>query len=193
MNIIETIRNKQFWWGDVIYNLALTFILITVFAYVLFSYKIYLYNGQIDDVNKRISSYGTPEQKEYEKEIFAAKKKIDDFSSIIGDHKISSNILSFVQDHTISNVWFSNFDMSQTTDDLKLSVQAQNIDAVSKQILVFEQEDTYVKKVSLSGVSKSVDGGVSFSLDLLLEPKIFNNYTNLDSAVLSPQSVSPNK
>lgn len=147
-----------------------------IFCYFVFSLKVSLQEKKLDDLKAKIASYGTQEQKADEKQVLDYKKKIEDFSIILGNHKISSNVFRFIEDKTLSNVWFSNFDMSQSTNEIRLAGEAETMEVLSQQFRMFEESKEYVKQISVLNSQILPNGKASFILSIILYPSIFTSY-----------------
>ena len=116
--------------------------------------------------------YSLYQQRIDENSIIDYKKKIDDFSLIIKNHKVSSNVFNFIEENTMSNVWFSNFDMSQSTYEIKLSGEAENIETLSDQIQTFENNKDNVKNINVLNSRVDANGKIRFLLSISLNPEI---------------------
>src|SRR3989344_22634 len=185
------IKNRETWWVDAIFYMAGALLAIAIFCYCILAIKIYFQRQQIAAINEKISQYGTPQDKEREKNVLGYKKNIDDFLFILGKHALSSNILVFIENNTLPEVWFSNFNMSEAINELRLSGEAKDMEALSRQLLVFEQSRDYVKKVTVVN-SKTLAGTankVVFLVDISLNPAIFK-YT---PAQMAPTAQTPTK
>jgi hypothetical protein len=122
----------------------------------------YKISKQINDLNPQVN------------EILAFKTKLDQVNFLMERHIYWTNFFSFLEDNTLSNVYFSGFSgsvngsysLSATTDNLNA------IDAQIKRLLV----NKYIKNAAVdSGAVGSNNGKpvVSFSLSFILDPKIF--------------------
>lgn len=171
---------------DVVFYFASALLIAVVFSYLIFTLKIYLQKREIADADKNIAVYGTQEQKAYEKKILDYKRLIDDFTVIVGKHKISSNIFSFIEDNTVPSVWFSNFDMSDSTNEIRLLGEAENMLTLSQQVQVFEKDKEYIKNITVLNSQAGVGGKIGFILNLSLGSKIFT----YQSEPLIPNSVT---
>lgn len=134
--------------------------------------KVYLQNQAMSELDSKIAMYGGQERT-YETKVLDYKKKIDDYGAVINNHQISSNVFSFIEERTLSNVWFSSFNMSQTTDELKVSGEAENMEIFSRQIQVFERSQDYVKRIDVLDSQVEAPGKIKFILSLSLHPNIF--------------------
>jgi len=164
----------RFVWTDVIFYSFLAVLITIIASYLIFEYKSHLLRTKIKEVDAKIALYGTEEQKEYEKEVFDYKKQIDNFAAIMGNHKIASNVFVFIEQNTLPNVWFSAFNMSQVTGEIRLSGEAESMEALSRQGQLFEKNKEYVKGITVLNSQAQTTGRVKFILNISLDPKIFN-------------------
>lgn len=156
-----------------IFLLSLAYFIIVIFSYLIILLKMYIQENEIATLQKDASSYTTDQQKTYEDKFSQYKKKISDFSTLVNDHKVSSNVFSFLEEKTFPNVWFYDFSLLEDTSELSLSGEAKDADTFSKQIAVFEKS-SYVKSVNVLDSRPSDNGGILFTLKISLDPKIFD-------------------
>ena len=145
----------------------------TLFCYVLFFFKVYWQNQQVNIIDQKIAAYGTPQQKAHEKQVFDYKKKIDDFAGILVSHKISLKIFNFIEEKTLPNVWFSSFDVSQAANEIRLLGEAENMETLSRQISFFENSDN-VNTITVLNSQINNTGKIQFTLVVSLNPKLFS-------------------
>ncbi len=176
MNLaMVTYMRSRKWWISVVFYAVMAMLLMTVTCYGVFAFKAYVYDKKISELDDKIASYSTPEEKAAEKEVLDYKKKIDDFASVIASHKISSNIFGFIETATLPNVWFSSFTMSENDNEIRMVGEAENMEALSRQFNVLESNKEYVKDISVLNSQVSQSGRISFVLNVSLNPKIFSN------------------
>lgn len=147
---------------------------VLIFSYALFTLKIYLQSQEINNLDG-LMSVNVPKQKIDGMRALGYKKKIDDYSSIVNNHRISSNILTFIEENTLDNVWFSSFNMSQFSNEVKLSGEAENIETLGRQVMAFEKSQDHIRDVAVFQSRKDVSGRVQFTLNLYFNPKIFDS------------------
>ncbi len=174
-NAIANYMRSRKWWIAVVFYAVIAIFLVTLTCYAIFAFKAYVYNKKISELNDKIASYSTPDEKSAEQKVSDYKKKIDDFATIIGNHKISSNIFSFIETTTLPNVWFSSFTLSESDNEIRMVGEAENMEALSKQFNVFESSKDYVQNISVLNSQSSQSGRISFILNVSLNPKIFSN------------------
>ena len=169
---------------ELLLYLPLVLLVIALFCYGIFALKVYLLQQKISEVDKRIALYVTPEQKNYEKEVFDYKRQIDDFNTILTAHRTPTNVFNFVEDNTLPTIWFSSFDMAQSTDEIRLAGEAASMASLSQQVAIFEQNKEDIKSIGVLNSQISSQGKIAFILDLLVKPEIFD-YTRSASLTTS--------
>lgn len=172
-NLLYQLKNKESLWMDVVFYFVVTLLIVVVFSFGIFVLKIYLQNQKISEVDKMMALYGTREQKMAEKEVFDYKKKIDDFTAIIASRKISLNVLTFIEEKTLPNVWFSDFDMSGSINRIRLSGESENMETFGRQVQVFEKSHDYIKEIIVLDSQLDSTGKIKFAISFSLDPKIF--------------------
>ncbi len=170
------VKNRETWWIDAAFYVAAALLAVAIFCYCILAIKIYFQDQNIDVIRESIVQYGTAENKQQEKTVLEYKKKIDDFSLIFANHKLSSSILGFLEANTLSDVWFSNFDMAQDIDTLRLSGEANDAQVVSRQLAILEEKKDYVHKVTMLKAQSITGkaGKVVFLVDIALNPNMFS-------------------
>ena len=119
-DIIYQLRTKKFWWLDTILYFVLTILIATIIVYFIFDIKISFQEKKLQDLEADIATTGIPQQKELEKKVFEYQKKINDFVILLNSHKTPSNLFSFIEQFTLPNVWFADFNLDTNTPTLKL-------------------------------------------------------------------------
>ncbi len=181
------IEEKKSLMTEVAFYLSLILLSVIVFAWAFLNIKMTSQNQQIEELNKRMDAFNIKPYKDAEKEVLDYKKKLDDLGQILTTRKISSNVFSMIEGDTLPSVWFSGFSMSGSDNRITLTGEAETMEVFSRQVQVFEKNDSYIKTVTILGSQIQPTGKVSFSLQLILDPKIFNY-----SDVFLPTAVNTN-
>lgn len=171
-NIFSKLRDNKLWWVDVVFYFVISSLIATILCYLIFVMKINSQELSIEDYDKSLATVGTDEQKEMEKQIFEEQKRINDYAPLIKDHRIFSNILAFLEQNTLPNVWFSRFSLGGKDADITLSGEAESVEVFSRQISVFEGNE-YLTKITVLGSTLGDQNRTNFNLVLSLDPKIF--------------------
>jgi len=190
-SIIFKLRNKRFWWVDVIFYFSISLLIAAIFCYFVFSMK----NGFLkDDIKKETASLqtvGTEEQKQQEQQVIGYKAKLADFSTLLTSHRFASNVFAFMRAQTMPNIWFKQFALNAQGNSVQLSGEADDADALSRQVAVFEN-NKYIKSIGTLNSSSGNSSRLSFNINLVLSQDIFNYLPNsslvLQAAALSAQN-----
>lgn len=172
-SIIYQLRTKKFWWMDVIFYFVLSLLIAAIFCYLVFVIKIAMQNKEIKDEVSALETVGTDQQKEYEGEVLLYQKKIADFVELFRNHEFASRVFGFIEQQTRPNVWFKRFNMDRKGGAVKLSGEADDMEAFSRQVAAFEKNE-YVKKLNVLNSTVGESARVEFNLDVILDPKIFS-------------------
>src|SRR3989344_5402317 len=172
-NTIFQLRTKKFWWMDVVFYFVISLLVSTVLCYVIFAAKNSFLRQDIEKQIEKLNKVGTEQQRADERDVINYKKKINDFTFLMQNHQFTSNVFAFMQQQTMPNVWFKQFSLNEKSATVQLSGEADDLDAVSRQIAVLEK-NKYVK--SLSTLTSSGDGSArnGFNTNLVLSSDIFD-------------------
>ena len=106
--------------------------------------------------------------------ILKFKNRLDSVNFLLDRHVYWTNFFNFLEDNTLSNVYFFRF-TGGVNGDYNLDATTDNIEAINVQIQKLLANPN-IKAAGTNGGSVSSTGGkpvVSFSLSLSLEPSIF--------------------
>src|SRR3989339_49813 len=183
-SVIFQLRTKKFWWMDVISYFVISLLIAAVFCYIIFLIKNNFQRAEIKKETAALETVGTPQQKEYEKEVVSYENKIGDFTILFKNHEFASNVLAFMQIQTMPNIWFKQFSLDEKNNAVQLSGESENMDALSRQVAVFEK-NKYIKSVGSLSSSLGDSARVSFNLNLALDQNIFSYLSDM-AGVLNP-------
>lgn len=161
------------WIVNVIFYLATALLALVVVSYGIFYVKAKMQVTKIARIDEKIALYGTPEQKEHEAKVYDYKKKIDDFAVLIADHKMSSNVFSFLEAKTLPGVAFFSLTLSGPEGQARLAGEAQDMATLGKQFGLFEDSQEYIKNISVVNSQIAPSGNIAFVFNIDLEPEIF--------------------
>jgi hypothetical protein len=188
-SIISQLRTKKYWWMDVVFYLAISVLVATVFCYVIFLVKNDSQRKEIEEKTSALATVGTAQQKEQEQSVINYQKKILDFSGLIKNHYFASNVLAFMNAQTLPNVWFSQFSMDEKNSSVQLSGEASDVEAFSKQVAIFET-NKYVKSIGTLSSSLGESSRIQFNLNLSLDKSIFNYLADISFVSAANNSVT---
>lgn len=172
-SVIYQLRNKRYWWLDVLLYLAISLLIATIFCWLVFMVKANMEKKEVKKVYDSLLTVGTPEQKAQEKDVLNYKRKIADFNNIFKNHQFASNIFAFMSKQTMPYIWFKQFSLDKKSSAVQLTGETDNLDNLSRQVANLERNE-YVKKIGTLNSSVGTNSKINFSINLLLDPKIFN-------------------
>ena len=100
--------------------------------------------------------------------------KIDAAKSLIKNHKAPSSIFVFLQDNTLKDVRFKDFDFSvpgEGESSVSMSGVAKSYSALALQANALEKNND-VRKASFSGFKLDKNGWVNFEVEIIFNPSI---------------------
>ena len=171
-SIIKNLTSKTLLSGALLY-ICSALLVGVIIVYGVFFLKGYLLNQKLADIEQKIANFGTPSQKADEKLVLNYKKTVDDFEKIFSEHRISSNVFDLFEQSTLSNVWFSNFSMNEGSGVVQLSGEAENLEVLSRQVKIFEQQEGLISSVSTLSTQVNANGKIRFVLSIKLNQLIF--------------------
>jgi len=121
---------------------------------------------------KKQSSTATPLESDLESNLNLIGNRINLFGELLLNHRDSGKIFNLMESICLPNVQFSNFNFDSDQGTVSLSGKTDNFISLEQQLTVLRQEPL-IKKVTLSNMSTVKEGGVSFSLSLIIDPKVF--------------------
>jgi hypothetical protein len=182
-SVIFQLRTKKFWWMDVIFYFVVALLVATIFCYIIFLMKDSFLRADIEEEIKNLQTVGTIQQKEEEAVVINYRNKINDFSGLFKSHEFASNVFAFLQEQTMPNVWFKQFDLDKKNRAVQLSGESDDLDGFSRQVKTYEEEGNkkYIKSIGTLNSTLEGSSRTGFNINLVLNPSIFNYIANLSS------------
>ena len=191
--IIFQLRDKKFWWLDVIFYFTMSLLVATMLCYLIFIFKNNMQAEDIKNQEAALQTVGTQQQKDYEKDVISYQRKIADFARLLKNHEFASNVFVFMENQTMPNVWFKQFNLDEKGAQIQVSGEADDMKVFVRQVAGFENNE-YVKSVDLLNSSLNESARVNFNLSLSLNQKIFDYIAENEVPLLettSPSSGEP--
>ena len=160
---ISQLKNKKFWWTDIIFYFVMSLLLATVISYLIFLVKDNFQRQDIAKLTEQLANSGTGQQKGYEATVISYQKKIGDFNTLFKSHEFASNVFAFMQAQTMPNIWFKQFSLDEQSSGVQLSGEADSSDALSRQVVTFEK-NKYVASVGSLNASLGQSARIQFNL-----------------------------
>lgn len=102
-------------------------------------------------------------------QIFTLESKLTSIQTLINKHPFTSNVLKFLEDNTLPNVRFLNFDFKDDTGRLEMSGDAASYATLTEQVILFER-NPQVEKVEFGGLTLGAGNLVNFRLTIVFKP-----------------------
>jgi hypothetical protein len=148
-------------------------IIVVLICFGLWGYKISL-NKDKEVLAKKFEELQSQRNLDLEARFISLKKGIENFKIIFQDRVHPLNLFRMLEELTLPQVQFTNFDVDFSQFRLGLETKTVNYNSLAKQMVIFEQ-DSRIQKVDLSRLSLDSTGGVSFHLDLKLDPAFLSS------------------
>ncbi|MBU4299404.1 hypothetical protein KJ636_05165 [Patescibacteria group bacterium] len=173
--------NKNPFLNKSLFYLSIILLLFIVFSYFILDRFQKSDSEKIRQLEAKISSEKTQEWLSLEEELKTKKKKIDDFSVLIGEHKLPSKFLAFSEGTFLETKSFGNlihpkvqilsFSLDVKNSKVQISGLTENFITLEQQYLIFQSEPL-LKEVNLSNISLGKEGKINFSFDLSFDPSV---------------------
>lgn len=154
-----------------LYFLVFLVISLTV-AYVLLISMKKEANARITELENQIEAQKTEDFAEIEETVKEYKSRVDEFTPFLEGHNILTKFFEFIEDNTHPRVYFSQLSLTANSSSVNLAGEADSFLSLGQQLIIFNKNDL-VDGVSLSNISLSDQGGVLFSLRLILDNSLF--------------------
>jgi len=170
--LLYALKGKKFWWIDILLYFFIAFLVVTIIFYFVLDIEISAQRDKIESLSQNIEKFGTPEQKEIEKQIFDYQKKINDVSKLVKSHKISSNFFGLIEQVTLPGVYFPAVSISTQDSKASFTGQTENFEDLSKQLAILEKNGD-IKNIEGFQANLGEEAKVIFNFSLLLSPELF--------------------
>ena len=156
---------------NILFYFAIGLLLLSIGAYFVLDYFVKKSELTLQDLEETLAREKTEEEIILEKEVFGYQKKVEDFSTIIGQHTYASRFFSFFESLCHPKVWFSKINLDITNHKLIVSGKTDTFLILDQQLLIFQQEEL-IKETILTQLSIGNEGLVNFTFDLTFNPII---------------------
>lgn len=168
----KTKPEKELSLPDIFFYLFLVLFVILLLAYAGLEYSWRKGEKHLEELKENIAQKQAAEINVLEKEILEAKKKIDDFSSLVEFYPKTSRFFEFLETVCHKEVFFSDIDVNTEETSAIISGKAENFRILGEQLLILKKEKL-IKKAELNRLFIAKEGGVDFEIVLSLDPKVF--------------------
>lgn len=158
---------------NILFYLSLALILLSLASFFFLYQSLKKSDKTLKDLEGALISQVGQEQLEMEKNILEFRQKLKDFELLSNQHRFTSNALQVLENLAHSKVWFSDFQLNIQDSQLILKGEADNINILGEQLLVFKKS-AEIKETALSDVKTNPNGKIEFQISLTVDPKVFS-------------------
>jgi len=158
-------------WQNILLYISIIVFVFAVAVFFILNYYVKKGESALSEAEDKLIKAKGP-QVELEKEILNFQKKINDFGTLVSQHKRSSNFFEFLETLCHPDVFFHSIDLIVRTNKVSLLGKTKNFETLEQQILIFKNE-VKIKNVELMSLGRGEEGGIEFKLEASLDPLIF--------------------
>ena len=158
-------------WLSILFYISIGLFVGSVLSFFLLNYLQGVAKDALSDMETALQVSKTPEEQTVENKVLQTQKKINDFVLILGSHQKNSDFFSFFEGKIHPQVKINSFDLKKPSS-LSLSGETENFVVLGQQLSIF-QNTPQILKTNLSSLSLGTEGGVDFTFQLELSPKLF--------------------
>lgn len=158
-------------WSIIVLGVCLILLLCLAVSYFYFGAKIKDIFQGIQKKEAEFALLGKTIQ-EKQKELITLEQKINDFGSLLGEHRNTLNIFEFLEKNCLPNVWFSDFSFSGEEGKISVSGKTDNLITFEQQAFVLKQQSA-VKNLDITKVSIGTEKEIGFTFTITFDPVIF--------------------
>lgn len=110
------------------------------------------------------------------------RDRIDEFSSLVANHKLSSNFFGesqyktgILEKDTHPKVMFNEMTFNVRDNTITLSGVTETFEILAQQVVLF-QNDKMVKSVKTSKADTNKEGKIEFTLDIVFDPALLKSF-----------------
>lgn len=147
-------------------------------AFCLLAYLgLYFYQNTIEkkilEAELKLDSHYNEDFNMKKQAVLAAKRKIDDFSYVFGEHRNPSQFFDYFHNLCHPRVSFSSLGLNVKNGTADLAGSAESFLVLAQQLYVLGNQEDNINNVYLTGLSLGKAGEVGFGLSLTFSPRLF--------------------
>ena len=132
-------------------------------------------DSKISDLDQQTKNLQTSENDQATTRIIGLEKEINDAKKLLASHVYSSKGFGALESLTLPNVQLNNLNLDIKGGKASFGGRTETYNSLARQMLVFENATSTVRGINVSGISLNQSGGIGFSMNLDLNPGLFNN------------------
>lgn len=172
IEIIPKKEAKAPWWEDIAFYLVIILLIGGVLGYFGMGFYQNRLQEKMDQLEASLVEKKTGEMRTLEKRVLEDKRKIDNFASLLEEHKKGSGFFEFLKGVCHPRVFYSGVNLDVETGTVNLGGTAESFQALGQQISILKRQGL-ISNVYLSGLSLGKQGTIGFSLSFSISPQMF--------------------
>ena len=173
IEIVPKAEIKPVPWQNLLLYFFIFLFLVSVISYLALDYYfIKKAEQKLQELEMKIAEAKTPQQIALEEEILDYREKIEDFSSLLLNHKKNSNFFNSFEKIIHPRIFFSELDLNTKLNQVKLSGRAESFRVLGEQLLIFREAE-FIENLSLSNLGIGEEGEIKFTFNLQFDPNLF--------------------
>ena len=141
-------------------------------AWVALNYYENYMEDQVGAMDLKIAELQNNENKDSAQKIKQLQQSLKVVGPLLKEHVLSSPTLQLLQESTLPQVRYANFDLKTDEAVMSVSGEAQSYNVLAKQIAILNG-NKMITNVEVGKVALGQTGGVSFQLTIALNPSLF--------------------
>ena len=156
---------------------------LSIFALVILIWLgLFFYNKSLDikakDLDKKLSDLQSEGNRASLEKILDLSNGLKQAGGLLDSHIYSSNAFRLIEELTLPNLQWLSFNLDIDSGKATMTGRTQSYNALARQILIFENDmDKRISKINTSNISLDHNGGVGFSMDIVLSKETLSKFT----------------
>ncbi|MDP2641482.1 MAG: hypothetical protein Q8P39_02995 [Candidatus Yanofskybacteria bacterium] len=126
------------------------------------------------DLERQLTAITTPEERALEQDVLRAKRKTDDFSSLLSQRKNLLGAFRVLEDAVHPQVIFTSVDVRAADRTVQVSGRAAGFIPLEQQLQIFKTHED-ISAIEISSFSLQENGTVEFAAVITLPARIFSS------------------
>lgn len=160
-------------WYNLGFYVAVALLIAVVLGYALLFYFERNALDNLQDLEERISQIGTKAEKTLEAEVLLSQKRVNDFVTLLQNHKNSSNFFAFLETTCHPKVWLTRVELHPGEATAVVTGETANFRNLGQQVFIL-REQALINSIELTDLSIGEGGETKFTFYLDLNPQLFN-------------------
>ena len=157
-------------WASILFVVSVVVLIAMAVSFIYFGQASQTLSDKIQEKENALRLTST--ERTFEERMLIQELKINQFGSLLADHRKALNIFEFLEQVSHPRVWISEFDFNVSKNTANISGNAQSFIDFGQQLLVF-RGNPLIAKIEIDDISLDEDG-IAFDLQLVFAREIFD-------------------